>query len=91
MKDVLQQMGYADDEGRAVIEDHASRATGANPSHATVMKILCDSLSEKLKPIGLDLRHVRLGWETDKSAEEVYAELRRIGLITKRSMQVEAA
>ncbi len=91
MKDVLQQMGYAEDEGRAVIKDHTSRAAGPNPYHASVMKMLCDSLNQKLKPIGLRLINASIGWEKDKSAEEVYAELQRIGLITKRSMQVEAA
>ena len=91
MKDVLQQMGYADDEGRAVVEDHTSRAAGPNPYHASVMKMLCDSLNEKLQPIGLNLIDASIGWRKDKSAEEVCAELQRIGLITKRSMQVEAA
>ena len=91
MQDVLQQMGYADDEGRAVIEDRTSRAVGPNPYRASVTKMLCDSLNKQLQPIGLALTSVSLGWRTDKSAEEVCTELRRIGLITKRSMQVEAA
>ena len=90
MQNVLQQMGYADDEGRAVIEDRTSRAAGPNPYRASVTKILCDSLNEKLQPVGLALTNVSVGWRTDKSAEVVHAELRRIGLITKRSMQVEA-
>jgi|SRR5579859_5734618 len=86
MKEVLKQIGYAHDEGRAVIESRTSRATGPSPYQAGVTKMLCDSLNRKLMPIGIALTNATLGWLTDKSAEEVCTQLRRIGLITERSV-----
>jgi hypothetical protein len=86
MKDVLKQLVNADDEERAVVADHTSRVAGPSPYEAGVTKMLCDSLNKKLQPVGLILKNATLGWRTDKSAEEVCAELRRIGLITQRSV-----
>jgi len=81
MQDVLQQIGYVDDEGRAVVEDHNSRAIGPDGASASVIKILCEALDAKLQTVGLVLAGASIGWRTDESAEQVYAKLRNMQLI----------
>jgi len=81
MQDVLQQIGYVDDEGRAVVADHNSQAVGSDGASASVIKILCDALDAKLQTVGLHLVNACVGWQTDESAEQVYAKLRNMQLI----------
>jgi hypothetical protein len=83
MQDVL-QLGYADDEGRAVVEDRNSRTTGPNPEKASVIKMLLDSFDQRLKPVGLILTNACVSWETDESPEQVYDKLRQMQLIPEQ-------
>jgi hypothetical protein len=84
VKDGLQQ-GYADDEGRAVVEDRNSRAIGPTPEKASVIKMLLDSFAEKLEGVGLILADAGVSWETDESPEQVYGKLRQLQLISVES------
>lgn len=81
MQDVLQQIGYVDDEGRAVVGDHHSRAVGPDGASTSVIKILCEALDAKVQTVGLSLVNACVGWRTDESAEQVYAKLRNMQII----------
>jgi len=85
MQDGLQQLGYADGEGRAVVADRNSRAIGPTPEGASVIKMLLDSFAEKLEGVGLILTDAGVFWETDESPERVYEKLRQAQLISVES------
>ena|ERR1700733_872816 len=84
MQEVLQQLGYADDEGRAVVEDRNSRTTGPTPGKAAVIKMLLDSFDDKLKTIGLTLKSACVSWDTDESPEQVYEKLRQMQFVAEQ-------
>ena len=44
MKDLHTQIGYVDDEGRAVVEDVHSRTVGPDAGMASVIKVACSTL-----------------------------------------------
>ncbi len=83
LKDVLQR-GYADGQGRAVVEDARSRAIGPNPEKASLIKMLLDSFSDKLQTVGLRLGQVGISWETDESPDAVCHKLRQMNLISDK-------
>jgi hypothetical protein len=85
MQDVLQQLGYADGEGLAVVGDRKSRTTGPTPDKASVIKMLLDTFDERLKSVGLTLTSACVSWVTDESAEHVHRKLRQQQLIPEKS------
>jgi hypothetical protein len=66
----------------AVVEDQDSRAFGPTPEMAAVIKSLCDTFSDTLKRVGLELGAVHIGWGGTESPEQVYDRLRGMRLIS---------
>ncbi len=65
-----------------VVQDLDSLAFGPTPEVAAVMKSLCDTFSDNLKRVGLELGTTHILWGATESPEQVYDRLRGMRLIS---------